>query len=371
MKVVFTNHLQFLPQEEQRKLNNLFSKAWHEQYLLKIQEQLLELNIPFIDADLLLEGVDFAQIPFKKEDLYQATITKEDINRSKYFYKLYQILGQSHNSDWLETSFIDLTQSNKSNSVYLACATISKTKDSNLSQELLEQAILDRLSNLDLNTRKDEWILFLDKYAILHPKFFSKLKAFSKLRITPEILCLSEPSHEEYLTQQLLHLNENSSEAKSDLDELYCHTQTYLGKNNSLGDIVNIIFAQDYTPQYDYKKAYARYNKPTDSYFFVKRYDSSFATSAFFIRVSTMKKVGAIKPLHRLANDIFTLANGNTSPDIAFVRGSWALAPNLPANLLQLPSNTVVRLFSSKTRGLGCYIRQLRLTASLDTDNLQ
>lgn len=369
MKVVFINNLQFLPQSEREQLALLFEPNWLEQRLTTIKQKLLKLNIPFLDGDQLLADVDLNSIPFaKSNDLYQNPLSQEDINRSRYFYKLYQILGQANKLQWRESSFIDWQE--QEDSIYKTAVSLAQKEQ--ISDDLLKQYIEDSLSTLDLETRKDEWVLVLDKYAILHPNFFNKLRFFSKFKITPEIVCLSEPSHENFLRQSLLQLQQESKhEARSDLDELYNHTQRYLGKNNQLGDIANIVFSPDYYPEYDYKRAYARYNKLLDSYFFVKRYDSSFATSAFLIRVSTMQKLGKIPTLARLANDIFTLAYGNTTPDIAFIRSSWATAPNLPVNLLKLPENPWHRFMQKWARGLGCYIRQLRLTASLDSDDLK
>ncbi|RIY33202.1 hypothetical protein CKF54_03150 [Psittacicella hinzii] len=368
MKVVFIDNLQFTCPSIKQELQHLFSKEWLEDiYLQEIKEKLLEINIPYIDANKIISLADYQNIPYKKEpDFYSQEIKDNDILRSKYFYKLFQILGEAKGKQWLDSSFADLKK--EENAIY---QTLSKKKD-NLkeSKEVLEQIYLNTLSDLDLLARKDEWVLLLDKHAILNPEFFENLKRFTKYKITPDVICLSEPTHEQALTNFLVDLaQDQQAEAKSDLDELYRHTAEHLNKGNKIADLCKIIFEPKYRPEFDYKFAYAFYTKPLNSYFFVKRYDSSFATSAFLIRLSTMQTVGKKATLDRLANDIFTLALGNSTPDIAFVRPSWALAPNLEANLVKLPQNPIFRYFDSKARGFTSYFRQLRLTASLDSDN--
>ncbi|MFC6276208.1 hypothetical protein [Psittacicella hinzii] len=426
MKVVFIRQANFLPQAQRQSYYKLFTPQWIEQRLYTLGQALQAANIPFIIADDLLSALedDCPQILFNQSEaknLYTKKIDEQYIEQAKYFMQLYSVLGNAAGKDWQESSFVS-DYSEQDNSNYRAIqATVSKnlgylndikhlsTLNSQVQEakqeakakqvldnsyldlftlqqkEILTANTLDYLQNLDLRTRKDEWVLFLDESAILHPDFMRRLSYFTKLRITPEVIDLCEPSHEEQYTNLALTLAQNSPELESE-QETASANQVLNNNENATDSFIleptkldlgvskkqcNSLFNNNYRPQFIYKPAYARYNDKLNSYFFVKRYESSFATSAFLIRVSTMQKIASHKTISHLANNLFSLAAGTTSTDVAYIRGPWAMGVNLPLNLVDFKlTNPLVKIFSYWSRGLGCYVRQLRLTASLDNNNM-
>lgn len=221
---------------------------------------------------------------------------------------------------------------------------------------------------LDLRTRRDEWVLVLDELALLHPQFLAKLQTLMGMRISPDVLNLSHPT----LGNALLSLGE-------DLPNLYEAAHKFAGilppgQDLVLGEVAghnpadylasfwspNISFA------HEYKRGLHRYNAKLDSYCFVCSQDDHFATSAFLIRVSAIKAIAQAGFNDRVANDHFNLPT--KALDVAYVRGVWAVAPSLAViPRVEVEGSKFSDWWLKQAKRVNTYMRQLKLTASLDS----
>lgn len=395
MKVILTNP----PRVTNAQLDINFEQNKQlkiEQQVNYLLQQFSQRQLPCINADKILNQKDIEMINYKTQSaqtLYTDTIDNEQVAQTKYFYALFKKLADNHNRPWLESTF--------NHDLYFSDNSLSKIKEepfySNGKEQYQEDSSKYKFSLADLNeecsllTKKDEWILFLDVKAILVPNFFKRLTYFSKLKISPEILSFSEPLKDKLLLDWLT----NSKQKDQAWDELYNlaikynsnHTtynnqyQRNLWNNkvyapnlnglDSVEDLYNELFSPDYTPSWIYKNKFSRYNNKLDSYFFVKIIPSDFSLTCFAVRASYLKKIVQNQPYLHLANDIFTLSADYT-PDIGYIRAPWAVTPNSLPNILRNPyqHKKLSNLFTYFTRGLANHIRQMRLTASLDNNDM-
>lgn len=319
------------------------------------------------------------------DDLTTAT-TGTDLSGLTLDYLWQQVLFLEQTPDWNDSDNPN-TDANDLSPI-VATATFGKY------QELLtpqRRVILQHLLQpMDWVVRKNEWILFLDVNSILSPQFWKRLELLPKAKLDVDLLVLDN-NQSNAKVKQLLNRFEIKQVASRDTVEVEDNAGVAnameqqdmllqqgiacpLVSKLSTADVASC-FDQEVAEQNAYKMAYHRYNEKFGCYFYVKYDDDFISWQGVLLRANLLPVLANKLTGSTSCTSIFKITRGAFSGDlpvIAYVRAPWLVAP-MATTALQgqdiLSSYRGISGYLSKTAlSFKTYLKQLKLTASLDSD---